>query len=113
MGQKTLDNEHMAALRCDVERCPPVLPLDVDDDGVPLEQLGHHHALALVGRNTQRRLPELVELIWIIANCGQIIDHVCVPAATILYGFRWRHECDAWEWWVMIMIKLFIGTEGK
>ena len=88
MGQKTLDNEHMPLLCRDVEGGSSVLALDVDDDAVSLQQLDHHHALALVGRHTQWRLTKLVELVRILADCGQVVDHVGVPAAAIHYRLR-------------------------
>ena len=79
VSQQTLHYEHVALLRSDIERGPPVLPLDVDLDILPLEQLGHHHALGLVGGHTQRGLPVLIELVGILANRLQLVDHVGVP----------------------------------
>ena len=47
VSQQTLHYEHVALLGRDVQRGPPVFPLDVDTDILPLEELGHHHALGL------------------------------------------------------------------
>ena len=58
VGQKTLDDEHVAALRCDVEGCVAVLALDVDKDVLPLQQLSHRHRL--VRHHAQRGLLEAV-----------------------------------------------------
>ena len=79
MTKKTLDNEDVATLRSNEERRPPVFPLDIDLDVVPLEELGHHHPQPLVGRHAQRGLAELIELVGILTNCRKLVDHVCVP----------------------------------
>lgn len=59
-------------------------PLNVDLDSLPLEELGYHHALGLVGGHTQRGLPVLIELVGILANRLQLVDHVGVPLRIIL-----------------------------
>ena len=47
VSQQTFHYEHVALLGRDVQRGPPVFPLDVDTDILPLEEFGHHHALGL------------------------------------------------------------------
>ena len=79
VSQQTLHYEHVALLGRDVQRSAPVLPLDVDLDILPLEELSDHHALGLVGRHTQRGLAVLIELVGVVANRLQLVDHVGVP----------------------------------
>ena len=80
VGQQALHYEDVPLLGRDIQRGPPVFPLDVHLDILPLDELGHHHALGLVGGNAQRGLAVLVELVGVVTNSLQLVDHVGVPA---------------------------------
>ena len=79
VSQQTLHYEDVALLGRDVQRSPPVFPLDVDLDILPLEELSDHHALGFVGGHTQRGLAVLIELVGVLTNRLQLVDHVGVP----------------------------------
>ena len=49
-------------------------------DVLALQKILHHQALCLVGRHTERRLTELVQLVRVGAERGQLVHHICVPA---------------------------------
>ena len=79
VSQQTLHYEDVALLGRDVQRSPPVFPLDVDLDILPLEEFSDHHALGFVGGHTQRGLAVLIELVGVVTNRLQLVDHVGVP----------------------------------
>lgn len=87
--------------------------LDIHFDIVSLQQLRHHHPQTLVSSHTERSLAILIELVGIISNCCQLVDHVSVPLGVILlfedslYG-RMKHDTN-----VLRFVGLFCGVTSS
>ena len=85
MSEKAFDNEDVSTLSSNVERSATMFTLDIHFDIVSLQQLRHHHPQTLVSSHTERSLAILIELVGIISNCCQLVDHVSVPEKKIFH----------------------------